>query len=79
MSTTERITYGHTGTIHRTNHLNVEVNENGVVVAVWFRCMLLPFDQTVVGPKRSACMLEAQDETDKIKLLAVEVDIERDE
>lgn len=44
--------YGGTGTIHRTGHLNVET-KNGEVVAVWFRCQLLPFDQVEVTEARA--------------------------
>ncbi len=36
--------YGDEKTIHRTGVVNVEVDPDGVVVAVWFRCMPLPFD-----------------------------------
>lgn len=34
--------YGDGGTIHGTGHLDVEVKD-GQVVAVWFRCQMLPF------------------------------------
>jgi hypothetical protein len=37
--------YGDGGTVHNTNHLDVMVDENGAVKAVWFRCQLLPFEQ----------------------------------
>jgi len=36
--------YGGWGTIHGTDKLDVEV-EDGEVVAVWFRCQMLPFTQ----------------------------------
>lgn len=45
--------YGFNGTIHRTNILNVETDKKGKVLAVWFRCQLLPFDQTVVDGNRA--------------------------
>jgi hypothetical protein len=48
--------YGGNGTIHRTHNVNVEVDEFGYVVAVWFRCHLIPFDVTKVGADRSADM-----------------------
>ena len=35
--------YGDGGTIHSTTHLDVEVDDDGLVVAVWFRCQTLPF------------------------------------
>lgn len=45
--------YGGTGTIHRTGEVNVEVDRNGEVVSVWYRCAMLPFTQTVVGDGRA--------------------------
>jgi hypothetical protein len=38
-------TYGHGGTIHGTNHVDVETDAEGNVVAVWFRCCAIPFEQ----------------------------------
>lgn len=49
-------TYGHSGTIHRTEVLNVETDKSGNVVAVWFRCQALPFDQTTVDGQRAKSM-----------------------
>lgn len=45
--------YGHDKTIHQTNHLDVEVDENGQVVAVWFRCIMLPFKQAEADENRA--------------------------
>jgi hypothetical protein len=45
--------YGDGGTIHGTQHLHVETNIEGDVVAVWFRCQPLPFEQVVVGLSRA--------------------------
>lgn len=45
--------YGDGGTIHGTGHLDVEVDDAGQVVAVWFRCLMLPFKQTDVEPARA--------------------------
>lgn len=47
--------YGDDGTIHRTGEVNVELH-HGRVVAVWFRCALLPFTQEVVGEGRARDM-----------------------
>ena len=44
--------YGDGGTIHGTNHLDVETDRKGNVVAVWFRCQMLPFKQTVEDSER---------------------------
>lgn len=38
-----RHTYGGKGTIHQTSAIDVEVDQGGRVLAVWFRCMSLPF------------------------------------
>lgn len=43
--------YGDGNTIHSTGHLDVETR-NGEVVAVWFRCALLPFEQHDVSSER---------------------------
>lgn len=66
--------YGHDKTIHRTTQLDVEVDKNGEVVAVWFRCQPLPFRQSNVDDWRAKSM-RAMPATDK--LLAVELE-ERD-
>ena len=46
-------TYGHGNTMHGTNHVDVETNGTGQVVAVWFRCQPLPFQQTRVDTTRA--------------------------
>lgn len=38
-----RHTYGGKGTIHQTSAIDVEVDHEGRVLSVWFRCMSLPF------------------------------------
>jgi hypothetical protein len=49
--------YGDGGTIHSTGTVDVEVGKDGRVVAVWYRCLNLPFmvsdtgAQRVVNPK----------------------------
>jgi hypothetical protein len=46
--------YGSDMTIHGNSDLDVEVDENGRVVSVWFRCQPLPFKEVVVsGPRAS--------------------------
>ncbi len=45
--------YGHDKTIHNTKLLNIEIDLRGHVVAVWFRCLALPFDQTKVDDSRA--------------------------
>lgn len=46
--------YGHSGTIHSSEQLDIEVNANGTVVAVWFRCQQLPFEQSYANGSRAA-------------------------
>lgn len=45
--------YGHNKTIHHSKEINVEVDKNGKVVAVWFRCLALPFTQHVIDDQRA--------------------------
>jgi hypothetical protein len=47
--------YGDGGTIHGTQHLHVETFR-GTVVAVWFRCHPLPFEQVEVDGERATDM-----------------------
>ena len=48
--------YGDGGTIHDTGALDVEVDKKGNVVAVWFRCQMLPFRQEDVDKHRAKDM-----------------------
>lgn len=72
--------YGHNGTIHGTQYLDIEVR-NGEVVAVWFRCCMLPFKQCDASSSRAKDMREASKEVNaRCKLNAVDIDTgERDE
>jgi hypothetical protein len=47
--------YGDGGTIHHSTDLDVEVHQ-GQVIAVWFRCQQLAFQQRDVGPERARGM-----------------------
>lgn len=66
--------YGHDRTIHQTTYVDVEVDVNGSVVAVWFRCMPLPFRAHSVGEQRAKEMRWMYKGHSEPKLLAVEVD-----
>ena len=44
--------YGDNRTIHGTKHLDIETDSKGKVVAVWFRCMTLPFKQSYASKER---------------------------
>ena len=52
--------YGDGGTIHTSGSLNVEVCD-GHVVAVWFRCQMLPFKQRDVDTWRAEGMQGVSD------------------
>ena len=64
--------YGHDKTIHKTELLNIEVDKSGKIVSVWFRCLALPFDVTLVGDQRAEDM-DSMYEGDIKSLIAVEV------
>ena len=51
--------YGFDKTIHRTGEVNVELDKDGKVVSVWFRCMHLPFTQDIVDDRRAEEMRTA--------------------
>ncbi len=51
--------YGEGGTLHGTTELDVETDEHGRVVAVWYRCQMLPFKQRTVDHDRAADMAHA--------------------
>jgi hypothetical protein len=51
--------YGDGGTWHQTERLDVEVDEAGRVVSVWFRCQMIPFEQVQVGRERAIEMRSA--------------------
>lgn len=53
--------YGDGGTIHSSGEVNVEIDQKGKVVAVWFRCQMLPFDQTIVDEERARSMRSVTD------------------
>ena len=48
--------YGDDRTIHRTGYVDVEVDQNGQVVAVWFRCHPIPFRQSKAHADRAVDM-----------------------
>jgi hypothetical protein len=65
--------YGDGGTVHRTTYLHVETDRGGVVVAVWFRCIRLPFVQVTVTGDRAAEMLRDHRQVSSTLLTGVEV------
>lgn len=71
--------YGHNKTIHRTGEVNVELDKDGKVVSVWFRCMALPFTQNVVGDDRADEMRGMYNRASIRPILAIEVADDTDE
>jgi hypothetical protein len=51
--------YGEGGTLHGTTELDVETDATGRVVAVWYRCQMLPFKQRTVDDERAISMDQA--------------------
>lgn len=45
--------YGDGGTVHHSGYVDVEVDDDGQVVAVWFRCQHLPFRQSRADQRRA--------------------------
>lgn len=66
--------YGHDKTIHRTGHLDVEVDVSGKVVAVWFRCLRLPFKEVPADIWRALEVEKAYREDPGPTIVAIEVD-----
>ncbi len=64
--------YGDGGTIQRTGEVNVEVDPEGKVVSVWFRCALLPFTENVVGVDRAKEMRSAYKHEVHRKITAID-------
>lgn len=51
--------YGGGNTIHQTQDVNIERDpRTGAVLAVWFRCMMLPFTDRIVDPARAQSLRE---------------------
>lgn len=52
--------YGDGGTIHHTTQLDIDTDTNGNVIAVWFRCQLLAFNQVWCDQRRTDDLRGAQ-------------------
>lgn len=65
--------YGDGGTIHSSGQVDVEVDANGQVVAVWFRCQPLPFRQSTARDARAIEMRNMYREGVKCTLTGVEI------
>ena len=71
---TKQKTYGHDQTIHRTNHIDVEVGPDGKVCALWFRCSTLPFKVTHVDAERAKEMSRLDPSTQRLVAVVFEMD-----
>lgn len=66
-------TYGLDGTIHRNTGVNVELDKDGRVVAVWYRCQMIPFTQTVVDKNRADSMNRIYDNEILPEVVSIEL------
>jgi len=66
--------YGWSDTIHRGHEVNVETDDAGNVVAVWFRCQPLPFTQSNHGAARAADMRRMYEAGGLPKILAIDLE-----
>lgn len=72
--------YGNDSTWHKTEAVDVEVDQHGRVVSVWFRCMALPFRQSDVGPERANDMIRMyKGAAGRSKLKAVDIELEKED
>jgi hypothetical protein len=65
--------YGHNKTIHRTGTIDIQMTKTGQVVAVWFRCLSLPFRVSIVdgyGPDYTPLL-----QRDLPRIRAIDVDL----
>ena len=65
--------YGDGGTIHASSDINVELDDQGRVVSVWFRCCPLQFTQTVVDTNRAQDMRAMYQRNDFAGLHGLEI------
>ena len=73
--------YGYNKTWHRTHQINVETHE-GRVVAVWFRCMALPYTVSNWGAARARdmdLMYADKDGPHSFKIHAVDVELPKED
>jgi hypothetical protein len=63
--------YGHNKTIHRTGTIDIQMTKTGQVVAVWFRCLSLPFRVSTVEDHEYQPLLERE----LPRIRAIDVDL----
>lgn len=71
--------YGKGNTVHQNSYLDVEVDENGLVVALWYRCMPLPFKQHQVTKERAREMTDFYKSSTPPKVFSIEIENWREE
>ncbi len=64
--------YGDDKTIHQSGYVDVELGPNGKVVAVWFRCAVVPFKETRVGRERADEMVHMYKEENVSRVEAID-------
>lgn len=70
------INYGDNRTIHGTTYLHVETDNHGNVVAVWFRCRALPFEQVKTDCIRAGEMKEMYKNMYNQEILAIKLRVD---
>lgn len=69
---TKEFRYGDDKTIHRTGDVNIERDpKTGAVVAVWYRCSVLPFTDEVVDEERAKSMRKGYREQSPYDIKAI--------
>jgi len=70
--TSTELRYGDDRTIHGTTKFDIETDSKGNVVALWFRCLALPFVQAKVNKQRAMEMRNMAVDHLKVKAVVVE-------
>jgi len=68
---TKEVRYGDNRTIHHNGYLDVEIYK-GTVVAVWFRCLPLPFKETRIDADRAKSLKGINETSFEIKAVIIE-------
>lgn len=71
--------YGYDKTFHKVGHLDIETDQEGKVVAVWYRCMTLPFEQRPVNAERAGEMAALYKDNPPGRIMALDIEDRTDE
>ena len=70
----KRRKYGWDMTIHGSSELDIETDDRGLVVAVWFRCQALPFSQVAADEERANEMHAMYMSMSLLKIVGLELE-----